>query len=242
MPGLLERLVEDLEEDIREVAIHLRELFEETACLLRVLLRLVVVPVDDYVQAGANCCVDNFGDHRLLHIHSFKIATASDAHRSTDESDVPILLEPINHVRRPVLAAPLRPEQRHASQTNRVAVRVDQLSAPDAQLPMLRNNRAGGWYKVGGNRCAIIADGAQDLARPRLLVLRRVVRVDSGRAIGLATGPELVLYEALVPLCSAAPRGPAIVDRAGAAWLAGISGDEEEEHLKERGTEEDHAY
>jgi hypothetical protein len=116
-PTLLCRLVEELKEYIGVTTILASHLFEESLRLPRVLLCIVIMPVDHNINAGSDSSVNHSLHATLFSASIIQVASMLDSHRSPDHRHVPIILQPIHGSGVPVLRHPLGPEQRHAPQT-----------------------------------------------------------------------------------------------------------------------------
>jgi len=110
-PIRLDRFVVGLPKHIFVTPVHLSHLVEEILCLGNVVLSMVGMPVNHNIDS-----ITNGGIHHCLHLsslHSWILQIASwvlDPHRTSDESHLEILNQPIHNVSVPILAAPLRPK------------------------------------------------------------------------------------------------------------------------------------
>mmetsp|Transcript_30874 Transcript_30874/g.82230 ORF Transcript_30874/g.82230 Transcript_30874/m.82230 type:complete len:467 (+) Transcript_30874:383-1783(+) len=210
-PALLQGLVEDLEEDVREAAIHGGHLVEESASLILVGLRMVIMPVDDHVDAVADGSIHHSHDALFFDLAAFQVPSALHTHRRTNHGDLPVLHEPIHDAFAPIRAAPLRPEQGHATQPDRLSVLAQQLVALDADGAVHVNRGAGRSCEASRDLGTLELHGLKQLAAPRRPKALRVLEVNAWHAGWQAARPVVALREALVSIRRTAPRGTTVV-------------------------------
>mmetsp|Transcript_48857 Transcript_48857/g.139894 ORF Transcript_48857/g.139894 Transcript_48857/m.139894 type:complete len:217 (+) Transcript_48857:1465-2115(+) len=157
-PVLSHRLVEDFEEDVVVLAICRRHLVEKGAGLRKVLLSVVVMPVDDDIHAGSNRSFYDCANTSLLNGWILQVPIMLNCHGGTDECGIPVISQPVHGVACPELRHPLGPKERHAPQANRQARSV---AGDPALLHVQRavNAHCAGRGSWSGQQCDLRSPG-----------------------------------------------------------------------------------
>mmetsp|Transcript_80159 Transcript_80159/g.235788 ORF Transcript_80159/g.235788 Transcript_80159/m.235788 type:complete len:222 (-) Transcript_80159:83-748(-) len=142
VPLLFHRLIEDLEENVWELAVFDRHVPEEGLGLLNVLVSIVVVPVDDDVEALNNGSVHDCLQPRALGLWVLQVSAILNGHGRPHESYVPVRPQPAHSVVVPELGHPVGPEHGHPVKMHRQAcLAADDLVTLHFQVPVLLHSR-----------------------------------------------------------------------------------------------------
>mmetsp|Transcript_10433 Transcript_10433/g.29479 ORF Transcript_10433/g.29479 Transcript_10433/m.29479 type:complete len:390 (+) Transcript_10433:624-1793(+) len=144
-PIYLQRLVPDLEHHVRVVPVLPGHVVEKTLRLLDVLACMMIVPVDDHVDACIDAGLDYGLDVLLLLRRVLQVAAHLHAHGRAHERGVEVVPQPLDDVPVPVLRHPLGPEHRHAPQAHGLPGFANDLVVVDPQPAVLLHQ--------GGSRC-----------------------------------------------------------------------------------------
>merc|ERR1719195_1525659 len=189
-----------LEQNMRVVAIFRSHLGEEPLGFIDMPLGLVIVPIDEDVDALRDGRVDDQLDLPLLSPWILQITgTLMNAQNGTKQRALPIINHPIDHSLRVVLPLPLRPEEGHALQLYRIAMFTDDIVSCNTQPSMFRHGcpcRSWGHWGWRGPRTA----GAPAAGRGR------TARVETASALStigsrLVTPPSAI-FAAVAAVCS----------------------------------------
>merc|ERR1740129_1995967 len=139
-PRHSQRLIVSLEEHMRVTAIFLSHLGEESLGFIDVPLGVVVVPINEDVDALRDGRVDDQLNLSLLSPWILQVTgTLMNAQNGTEQRALPVINHPIDHSLCVVLPMPLRPEEGHAFQLYRIAMLTDDIVSSNTQPSMFRH-------------------------------------------------------------------------------------------------------
>jgi len=122
-PGHSQRFVVGLEDNVVVTAIFLSHLIKEGLGFVDMILGVVIVPIDEDVDALRDGRVDDQLYLRLLSPWILQVAgTLVNAQHGTHQRALPVVNQPIDYRLCIILPLPLRPEEGHASQLYNIAM------------------------------------------------------------------------------------------------------------------------
>jgi hypothetical protein len=113
-----------------------RHFLKESLRLLDVAMGVVVVPVNDHVNAEVNGRFHHPFDFLLLSFRMRQVSAGLNGHGRADHRAMPVIAQPSNRVGVVELSHPLAPEQRHPAQDGRPAGFINDSVALHAQPSM----------------------------------------------------------------------------------------------------------
>merc|ERR1719221_706088 len=147
-PRHSQRFVVSLEQNIRVIAIFPSHLVKESLGFVDMPLGVMIVPIDDDVDALRDGRVDDQLNLRLLSPWILQVTrTLVNAQHSTNQRAFPVINQPIDYSRCIILSLPLRPEEGHALQLYSIAIFTDDIVSCNTQPTVLlhRATRRGRW-------------------------------------------------------------------------------------------------
>jgi len=122
-PRHTQRFVVGLEHNVIVTTIFPGHLVKESRGLTDMILGVVIVPIDDHVDALIDGRSDDQLYLRLLSLWILQVPrTLVNAQYGTHQRALPVINQPIDYSVRVILSLPLRPEEGHASQLYSIAM------------------------------------------------------------------------------------------------------------------------